>query len=122
DANGQLKGVFGNSWTLDEIRQRARNHPKVMAVYKNFKRYLRLVERRKGSCFDEKISTLDMTIYRSAESVKRYEGKYVMLVGDANSGMVLERGFNKGLKEAAIAAQAVSAFFNRAPAESEDIP
>jgi len=111
DAQGKIKGVYGNSWTLKELREK--NDPQIQKVSKSFEQYLEHVKSRGGSCSEEKIATLEMKIYRSKESAKMYKGKHVLLVGDANSGLVLQRGFNKGLKEAALCAQAVRAFFNK---------
>lgn len=124
DHQGNLKGVFGNSWSLKEIQDLAKTDEKVKKVYLNFKKHLKGIQARGGSCEQEQISTLEMSIYRSEESVKQYKGKSVLLMGDANSGMVLERGFNKGLKEAALGAQAVSNYFkeNEGSAPSDKIP
>jgi flavin-dependent dehydrogenase len=106
DAQGNLKGVYGNSWTLQELSEKNKK------VYDSFQTYIRSVTARGGICEDAKVSTLEMRIYRSHESVKNVAGKQFLLVGDANSGLVLQRGFNKGLKEAAFCAKAVSTFFN----------
>lgn len=116
--NGKMKGVFGNSWSLNEIKERAKKNPKIKRVYQTFRRHLNGIEKRGGQCYEEKISTLEMRIYRSKNAVKKYKDKYVLLAGDSNSGMILERGFNKGLKEASLCAQAVSTFFtNRTAAK-----
>lgn len=112
DKEGRLKGVFGNSWTLNELKQLATTDKNVKRIYIQMINYLRTVTLRQGSCQNEQISTLSMNVYRSKHSVKEYYGKYVLLVGDAESGLVLERGFNKGLKGAAICAHAVSSFFS----------
>ncbi len=121
NSNGQVKGIFGNSWTLRELSERAKNNNKVKKVYQNLERYIQNVNARGGDCHDEKISTLDVSIFRSKEAVKNYKGKHVMLVGDAFSGMVLQRGLNKGLKEALIAARELNKFFHK-PQAADEMP
>lgn len=122
DESGNLKGVFGNSWTLEELRKEALTNKKIKALHEQFKTHLEGLHSRDGGCYDEKISTLKMEIYRSEECFKLYKGKYVLLVGDAESGIVLEGGFNKGLKGAAVCASAVSEFFKWGTPVSTDIP
>ncbi len=110
--NGRLKGVFGNSWTLKEIKDKAKSNPKIKLIYQTFIKHLKSVKERGGSCEDEKISTLELRIFRSEDSLKKFGDKFVLLAGDANSGMVLERGFNKGLMEGALCAKAISEAFS----------
>ncbi len=111
DENGNTKGIFANPYNLSEIKLKAQNDSKILKVYQIFIQHLKSIQDRGGTFYDEKISTLDMTIYRSEKSVELYKGKFVLLVGDANAGMVLEAGFNKGLQEAVLCAKAVNEFF-----------
>lgn len=111
DHTGTLKGVFGNSWTLKELGDLASNDSKVNKVYRQITDYISSMTKRGGTCLQEQISTLSLDVYKSIRSVEKHHEKYVLLVGDAESGLVLERGFNKGLKGAAICARAVSDFF-----------
>lgn len=118
--DGKLKGVFGNSWTLADLKEKGKTDEKIKKVYQQCQHHLQNIAERGGHCYDEKISTLELQVFRSEESVKEYKGKYVLLAGDANSAMVLERGFNKGLQEAALCAQAVADFFKEKPATKPD--
>lgn len=122
DENGRLKGVFGNSWTLEEIKKIAGENQEIESIYSTFQTHLKGISARGGHCYEEKISTLEMTMYRSEKSVERYKGKFVLLIGDANAGMVIERGFNKGLKEAALCAKAVSDYFKIDQNGQQDMP
>ncbi len=120
DDNDKLKGVFGNSWTIADLKELAKTDQNVSRVYAQIMNYLKDVTLRDGICENEQISTLSMDVYRSEHSVKKYHDKYVLLVGDAESGLVLERGFNKGLKGAAICAQAVANFFQEKNSDIEE--
>jgi 2-polyprenyl-6-methoxyphenol hydroxylase-like FAD-dependent oxidoreductase len=122
DSEGTIKGVFGNSWTLDEVQALAKTHPKAQNIYDTFRRHLNGVHQRGGTCTKEQVSTLEMRVYCSAESAVSADGKYVVLVGDAHSGMILERGFNKGLKEAAILAEKLNRLFASKKPVTKEIP
>lgn len=61
---------------------------------------------------EAKINAIELTTYVSTETVGKQGEKILMLVGDANSGLIFERGFNKGLKEAALCATAINTYFN----------
>lgn len=111
EKDGQLKGVYGNSWTLKEIELRKEENKRIQKVYRAFTHELKQVSRRGGNCYEEKISTIELSYYINEESVKIYKGKKIIFSGDSNSGMILERGYNKGLKEAGLCAKTVSAIF-----------
>jgi hypothetical protein len=115
DEQGRLKGVFGNSWTLEEIKEMGKNNPIIDRISKTFEYHIKGLRNRAGTCKEEKISTLDLTVYRAEESVKNYKGKQVLLVGDANSGLILQRGLNKGIMEAGLCAEAISSVMRRNP-------
>lgn len=110
-SDGRLKGVFGNSWTLAELKELSGGDEKVLKVYEQINDYLVTLPPRQGKCEHEQISTLELNVYRSLQSTIKYKDKHILLVGDAESGLVLERGFNKGLQGAALCAKAVSNFF-----------
>jgi 2-polyprenyl-6-methoxyphenol hydroxylase-like FAD-dependent oxidoreductase len=117
-ATGKPRGNAQAPWSLEALKAQSKTEPKLRRLYKTLKRNLKAAEKSGGTCKDEKIATLDLTIYRSAESVVQQNGKTILLTGDSNSGMVLQRGFNKGLKEAALAAQAINQHFKK-PDESQ---
>lgn len=107
DSDGNLKGVYGNSWTLAELEVAAKTDRNIRKIFNQFTSYLESVD----DFADEKISTLEMRIFRSSHSALHYRNKQVLLVGDAESGIVLEGGFNKGLKGAAECAFTVNEYF-----------
>lgn len=108
---GIIKGVYGNSWTFQELSLEADNNAKVKTLYDHLMTYVSELPERDGDCQNEKITAIPLRIYRSDKAAIQFKDKFVLLVGDAESGIILERGFNKGLKGAALCAQAVSKFF-----------
>lgn len=110
DGDKGYKGVYGNTWNLKELQELSINNPRVQSVHNTITRYLQEASRRHGSCTEEQIATLKLKIYRNTESAKIYHGTPVLFVGDANSGLVLQRGFNKGLHEVALAVDAIGKF------------
>jgi hypothetical protein len=111
--------VYGNPWTLKELEVLAKQDLQIEQVYSTLHDYVEDLHSRHGSCSDEKIVPVELKIYHSAESYKRFYGKHFLLIGDANSGLVLQRGFNKGLKEAVACAQAVDAFLRKRGLQQE---
>jgi len=111
DGKGNLKGVAGNAWTLTEINRLGKSDKKIQSLYTTLDTYFQSLKKRGGKYTDEKIVTLELKIYRAEKSVKTLHGKHFLLIGDANSGLVLQRGFNKGLNEVALCAKAVDQFF-----------
>jgi len=120
--DGKLKGVFGNSWTMQEIAKFAETDEKIRDIYHIFCDSLKKVCKREGTPHDEQITSLPIRIYRSEKSVKLVSGRAVILAGDANSGLILARGFNKGLMEAALSAQAVHTFFAKGRTTMQEMP
>lgn len=133
----RLKGVFGNSWTLSTLKEeieKKRNAGQVkiagrmnrMLELLNF--YVSNIQSKNNSCSDEQISALELKVFLSKHTVKKFGDQYALLVGDANSGMVLERGFNMGLIESIHCAQAITTHLeNQAKPEhkaenSQEIP
>lgn len=109
NGNGDIvKGIHGSPYDLAELEVEAEktlvSHPGVNKLYRAMRLHLENLEVAEGA----KISLIPMRLYQRAESYKEFHGKKVLLVGDANSGMVLERGFNKGLIEGAYCAEAIA--------------
>jgi 2-polyprenyl-6-methoxyphenol hydroxylase-like FAD-dependent oxidoreductase len=102
------RGTFKKPWSLQELEDIAKDNTDIAETVEKIDQYLEYLRSRGGECINGKISVLPLEIYRSKESVKFHQGKAVVLAGDSNSGLILYRGFNKGLKEAALCAQAVS--------------
>lgn len=117
DGNKGYKGVYGNTWNLKELCELGANNAHVQRVYNTITRYLQEAVKRHGSCTEEQIATLKLKIYRNTESAKIYYSKPFLFVGDANSGLVLQRGFNKGLHEVALAVAAIGKFIASPPLE-----
>lgn len=117
DGDRGYKGVYGNTWNLKELQELSANNSRVQSVHNTITRYLQEASKRYGSCTEEQIATLKLKIYRNTESAKLYHGKPVLFVGDANSGLVLQRGFNKGLHEVALAVEAIGKFLRSPPDE-----
>lgn len=111
DQNGNLKGTYANPWNLEEIKKKAQSSKKIQRVYRSFQRNLKNLYERGGNASKKTISTLELAVYRSEKCVQKYQGKYFLLVGDASSGIIYQRGFNKGLKEAVLCSEAVDKFF-----------
>lgn len=104
---GQARGNAQSPWSLAALKAQAKVEPELRRLYKTLKRNIKEVQRTGGTVENERIATLDLTIYRSADSIAQNQGKTILLAGDSNSGMILQRGFNKGLKEAGLVAQAI---------------
>ena len=117
DEGKVIKGDAQHAYTVDEFRARGHENIALKDISKRIHRYIQNYD---YDNFDHKISTLEMSIFKSEESYKKYKGRFFLLAGDANSGMVLERGFNKGLKEGALCAKAVSDYFNRTKAAEQN--
>lgn len=103
-----MKGSTAKPWTLEELSKRSKTSSKVKWVIDHIERYF---DDRDHSA--EKIVTFPMTMFRSSHVVKVIGNQIVLLDGDASAGIVLERGVNKGLIEAALCAKAVTTFFNK---------
>jgi 2-polyprenyl-6-methoxyphenol hydroxylase-like FAD-dependent oxidoreductase len=122
DNAGNVKGVYGNTLTLEDLEARKTRSPHIKPILRNFYKYLETVEVNGGECTNERIATLELKVYRNAQSVCKMFGKLFMFVGDANSGLIYQRGFNKGLKEAALCAENLEQFFTRTDEVEEAIP
>lgn len=120
DANNRprLKGAFGNAWNIKSLRNEIEKKrqsgqvevaDKMNHVYKLLQYYLKGAGENKV-CLDEQISALELKVFLSKHSVKKEGNKIIALVGDANSGMILERGLNLGLMQSVHCAQAVNTY------------
>lgn len=122
DEKGNMKAVFGNHLTLPEIEKLAKEDPEIKSLYEELQNNIRRVKSRGGDCIDEQITTLEMKVYRSEKIVKQHEGRYYILGGDAAAGIILERGFNTGLKGCALICEALQKFFSENKNELEENP
>lgn len=110
------KGNTANPWKLEELQVIGQTDKKIHKLLKDIKSYLRkLTEKRGGSHEDLKITTIPLSVFRSAEVAKIYKGKVFSLVGDASSGMIIRRGLTKGWIEAVLNVRATLDFFKRIP-------
>ena len=108
-----VKGTFAHPWTLQELEQVAVTDPVIRAMLVKLNFYIAELYSRGGQCIDEKITALPLGIYCSETTAKVHKGKIVVLSGDANSGLIWRRGFNKSLQEAALCAAAITKYFKR---------
>lgn len=108
DSKGEMRGIPGKGWTIEEFKAIAKEDPRMASLEKAIDRYIAALEKRGGHCNNATLATLELKIYQSEQSVKDAHGKPVVFVGDSNSGLVLQRGFNEGLKEAALLVEAIN--------------
>jgi 2-polyprenyl-6-methoxyphenol hydroxylase-like FAD-dependent oxidoreductase len=127
EKNETVKGSPGNGWSLEELETRAKtNH----IVKKYLKKIQAQINRTKEICQAHEnvqtkppqVTTIPLTLYRSREIVKVFQDKLVLLVGDASSGLILKRGFNKGLMEAAFSAEAIVKYMERVNGQRSENP
>lgn len=111
DENGEVIGNFKNPWSFDAIEAKAADNEKVRRVFRNIKTNLNRVTNQNRKFDDVKISTLKLEVYQSKKSVKNYKDKNFLIIGDANSGLILQEGYNKALEETAACVQAVTTYF-----------
>lgn len=91
------RGTYTTPWTRAEISKL--QHQQAQKLSRIINRYNFSLQWRGGWLEDAKITTLPLTIYRSEKVAATVDGKLIRLVGDASSGMVYERGLNKGWAE-----------------------
>ncbi len=101
-------GTPERPWTMKELEKRANGDKRVKKMYDHLDNYL-----DGRSHWQDKVAAFPMKIYRSDCVARVYKERIVLLVGDASSGMILQRGVNKANKEAALCARAVLGFFAR---------
>ncbi len=105
------KGNPENPWTMSELKEHVKDNGKIRKILDHFECYLG--SHKVASLGFNRIVTFPMTIYRSSSVASLYKGIIILLVGDASSGLVLERGVNKAFLEATQCARAVLKFFNK---------
>jgi 2-polyprenyl-6-methoxyphenol hydroxylase-like FAD-dependent oxidoreductase len=110
ERDGITKGGTEHPWTMAELGDLAQRRAPAGVVYRHIQSYLADYGLEPGDFRAERIVTFPMTLFRSSRTAKNAEGQVVVLCGDANSGVVLERGANKGLMEATACAQATLAY------------
>lgn len=92
--NRDNKGSFKNPWKCNELKNiKNQNIEKLLNI---IDRYRFSLSCRGGNMIDEKITTLPLKVYRSVTVAKMFNKNYIFLVGDASSGLVYQRGLNKG--------------------------
>lgn len=103
---GESLGSHMFPWTLNDLLRI--DHPQIAKLCRVIKRYKFSLNFRGGNLEHETITVIPLTIYRSDKVVKFIDKNLYMLVGDASSGLVYEKGLNKGWLEAVQCAQALS--------------
>lgn len=103
-ANG--RGTHTTSWSREELK--AINDFSIAKLTRIINRYEFSLQWRGGWLEDARVTALPLTIYRSPDVVKVVNDKLIILVGDASSGLVFERGANKGWLEAVRCASTLS--------------
>jgi len=122
----EVMGTQENPWTMHTLQQMENKDENVDRVIAHFNRYFGEPSSLNASISEssigeprlyskERIVTFPMRVYRSSSVAERCGESFVLLAGDASSGMVLERGVNKGFIEAGRCAQAVARFFTTHP-------
>lgn len=93
------RGTFRTPWLIDELAQINNEH--IARLLRIIRRYEFSLKWRGGWLEDAKITAIPLTIYRSTNVVRITENnKLIILVGDASSGLIYQRGLNKGWMEA----------------------
>lgn len=91
------RGNYENPWRLKElIKNQSQQVQKLCNIIKRYRLSLNF---RGGWLAHEKITALPLQVYRSSQVAQCVSQNYVFLVGDASSGLVYERGLNKGWLE-----------------------
>lgn len=108
-----IRGTPEKPWSMEELRRRGKSNPQVQKIVEYLDRHFFSHGIKDTDYSHDRIASFPMTIYRSNEVSKLYQGRIVLLLGDASSGMVLERGVNKAFKEADLCARAILKHFQR---------
>jgi len=112
DSNGELKGVFNNPWSLEELYEASKENSQLERICEVFFNYKKSIEERNGTIENTKISAVPLNIYCSEQGFTEYKDKKVVIVGDAIVSLPLQRGYNAGLKEAVVLALAMKESLN----------
>lgn len=107
-----LQGSPGKPWNLDQLRQKAQNNPVLARFLSKIEGQINRTRRIWGHQSEVavkpvQVTTMPLKTYRSSRLVADFKGKQVVLIGDASSGLILRRGLNKGMVEAALCAEAI---------------
>lgn len=111
--NEVTKGSPGKAWSLNELKAKARGNATVASFLSKIERMMDRTRKIWGhdesvQSKEPKITTFPLKVYRSKKLLATFKDKKVVLIGDASSGLVLQRGLNKGFVEAIRSAQAIS--------------
>ncbi|MCE5295044.1 MAG: FAD-dependent oxidoreductase [Chlamydiales bacterium] len=112
DTEGKVKGVYGNTWNLKDLEALGKTDDKIKKLHTALTRYL---SASTEPVKNVEIATVELKIYQNTQSVKSLDGKPVVFIGDARSGLILQQGFNKGLKEVALVSDAFDKFLQNDP-------
>ena len=110
-----IKGTPEHAWTMAQLGNLAKNNPTAKKIYDHIVRYFRAHDLGPEHYEKERIVTFPMIVGRSSVSAVLRNGKIVLLLGDANSSMVLNRGVNKAFKEVALCSEAIIDYFETKP-------
>lgn len=118
EQNETIKGSPGKGWSLQELSKKAKTNPVVKEYLKKIQYQMQRTMKLCGADEDAvtkapQITTFPLRVYQSKKTVEIFHDKPVVLIGDANGGLVLKRGLNKGLMEAADSASAIIQYFEK---------
>lgn len=100
------RGTFTNPWTIEELS--AMDHHKIAKLVRIINRYEFSLKWRGGWFEDARVTAIPLNIYRAPDVVRLLDNNtLVMLCGDSSSGLVFERGLNKGWLEAVKCAESL---------------
>ena len=113
-----IRGAPGKAWSLSELEEEAKTNP-VLANYSE--KIKEQIHKTKMQCEADmyaktkapEIATIPLRVYRSKQIVNIFQDKVVISIGDSSSGLILRRGFTKGLKEAALVAELIVNVFDK---------
>jgi hypothetical protein len=102
------RGTYSMPWSIDELA--TINNQQIAKLVRIIGRYHFSLKWRGGWLENPAITVIPLNIYRSADVVRILPtNKLVMLVGDSSSGLVFERGLNKGWLETVKCVETLSA-------------
>jgi hypothetical protein len=120
---GPVKGSPGKPWTIQQLSE---SDNEIRKDYANRIQLLISLHSHRLNAdvgtSDPKVSTIPLTIYRSAQLTTQFHQKRVVLGGDASSGLVLRRGVNKAFIEATVLTNAIYQHFNDNEQQAVETP
>ena len=122
-----VRGGPGKAWKMEELQEKATLNPIIKEYLAKIQNQIKRTQEicEADPAIEVKapmIAALPLSIYRSKQSVKLLDNKIVTFVGDANSGLIIRRGLNKGLLEAALNAEAINLYVEDASDSPLEIP